>query len=359
MRSAIAVLVVLALVASAGLTGSIVAPATEGPASAPSTESPTTEPSSTTPVAATDTTDRKRVATPTGTTTRKAVLPPGVNGTAVENSSALVAAHRSVLNATGFAFRFRSNVSVGSSYQTTEQRGFVGAGLDPLVLHSESVRHLDNETSRVGTDIWANDTDTVVRYARHNETQLRHFNRTGDNLGVPDETLAHLPRADLESQVTQTWLLELALSSGTFERVAVERRSGRPVVVLEATKAADANVSKFDATLVVSPSGRVTSLNMTAVYDAANGTERTRVHYAFELAPLSADGVERPSWVSAAIPKRNATNGTTTVATTTVTSGTTTATTRPSNRTTTAETVGASNEATAARADVFSGRFGE
>ncbi|MFC7081142.1 hypothetical protein [Halorussus caseinilyticus] len=72
-------------------------------------------------------------------------LPPGLNASGVEDSAVLVEAHRSALNNSSFAFRFRSNVSVGQSSQWTRQRGTVEAGKSPLVVHSDSVRNLSGE----------------------------------------------------------------------------------------------------------------------------------------------------------------------------------------------------------------------
>lgn len=240
-------------------------------------------------------------------------LPPGVNQSGVEDAAALVAAHRSSLNESGFSFEFRSNVSVGPASQWTVQRGTVEAGLSPLVIHSTSVRKLD-ETTTFATDLWADDDTVVVQHSRENKTELRRYNRSGDNVGVPDESWAHLPRADLDSQVTQSWLLELALTVGKFDLDRTERRDGRRVAVLRATEpVAAANFTDLNATLVVDSEGRVHSLSLTAT---AEGDTDTRIHYEFELTEVGSVEVERPQWVEAAIPPEQG-NETTTATTTT------------------------------------------
>lgn len=256
-------------------------------------------------------------APPATTTVEGTPLPPGVTESGIEDDETLVAAHNDALNATGFGFRFRANVSAGGARQTTTQCGTVATGLTPLVIYSKSERRVGGETTRFATDIWANETKTVVRYRGANETRLRSYNRTGDTLGVPDETWAHLPRADLDSQVTHAWLLELALAAGNYTVADVERDNGRPVTVLRATNATDPNVSDFEAQLVVDSRGRVRELSLTAVYGAgeAEGGESTatRVHYEFELRELAPLDLDRPSWVGAAIPpNRTDSNATTT-----------------------------------------------
>ncbi|WP_276280936.1 DUF7537 family lipoprotein [Halorussus caseinilyticus] len=279
-----------------------------------SVETPTTaEPATTTSPATTSSSPAT-----TANASANESLPPGLNASGVEDSAVLVEAHRSALNNSSFAFRFRSNVSVGQSSQWTRQRGTVEAGKSPLVVHSDSVRNLSGGTTRVATDLWANDTTVVVQYHRQDRTELRRYNRTGGN--VADETWAHLPRADLDSQVTQSWLVELALTAGDFELDRIERRDGRRVAVLRATEAVEAtNLTDLNATAVVDEEGRVHSLSLTAAYE---GDDRSRIHYEFELTDVGSVAVERPMWVGAALPPTTE-NGTTT---TTVPSGDETAT---------------------------------
>jgi hypothetical protein len=231
-----------------------------------------------------------------------------VNQTGIEDASALVDAHQRALDNTSFAFQFRANVSVGPASQWTYQRGEVEAGLSPLLVHSGSVRQLDGEGTRVGTDLWANESTVVAQYHRENRTELRRYNRTGGNLA--DETWDHLPRADLESQVTQAWLLELALTAGEYDLARTERRDGRQFAVLRATEAVAAtNFTDLNATVVVDSEGRVHSLSLTAAYA---GDDENRIRYEFELTELGSVEVERPRWVGAAIPPNESASATTT-----------------------------------------------
>lgn len=233
-------------------------------------------------------------------------LPPGVNETGLEDPTELVDAHRAALNESGFAFEFRANVTVGPASQRTVQRGTVEAGLSPLVVNSTSERDLGDGATTVNTDLWANRTTTAVQYDRDNRTRIQRYDRSDDGLGVPDETWAHLPRADLDSQVTNAWLLELALTTGEFELDRVEDRDGRRVAVLRATEAAAAaNLTDLDATVVVDMEGRVHDISLTAAYEGDEAT--TSIDYEFELTRIGSVTVERPAWVSAAIPNETET----------------------------------------------------
>ncbi|WP_135828036.1 hypothetical protein [Halorussus halobius] len=231
-------------------------------------------------------------------------LPPGTNGSGVEDADALVTAHRTALNDTGFAFRFSANVSVGPSVQWTVQRGGVERGLSPLVVHSTSLRRLDDDTTEVRTDLWANATDVAVRYRGADEADRRRYNRSGEAVEAYDETWDHLPRADLDSQVTQTWLVELALTVGDFRLARTERRDGRLFATLRATESvAAANYTDLNATLTVDGQGRVHAAELAA---SAEGGDETRLRYEFELTDVGDVTVERPAWVEDA-PRANAT----------------------------------------------------
>ena len=239
-------------------------------------------------------------------------LPPGVNESGVENASALVAAHEESLAETGFSFEFRANVSAGPASQWTVQRGTVGANTTPLSVRSTSVRDLDGQTTTFATDLWADDESVAVRHSRGKQTELRRYNRSGGNVGVYDESWAHLPRADLESQVTLSWLAELALTVGEFDLDRVEQRDGDRIAVLRATDpVAAANFTDLNATMFVDADGRIRSLSLTATGedDAA-----TRIHYEFALTEIGGVDVERPEWVEEAEPpeRGNETTETTT-----------------------------------------------
>jgi len=311
MASRSVALVVVGLVLLAGCTGGGSAPDT----TATSTVSPTVDSPTTTPA------NESAAGGATNDSTANSSLPPGVNATGVEDREELVGAHQRALNNTSFGFRFRANVSVGPASQWTLQYGSVGEGLSPLVVHSNSVRQLDGGTSSTATDLWANETAVVVQYSGENRTELRRYNRSGGN--VADETWAHLPRADLDSQVTQAWLLELALAAGDYERVGTEETADRTaddrttddrtMTVLRATEpVAAANYTDLRSTVRVDSAGRVHSLSLTATYE---GDNETRIHYEFELTEVGNVSVERPTWVDAATPPTTTTaeDATTTV----------------------------------------------
>jgi hypothetical protein len=241
-------------------------------------------------------------------------LPPGVNESGVENASALVAAHRDSLADTGFSFEFRANVSAGPASQWTVQRGTVQANASPLSVRSTSVRDLDGQTTTFATDLWADDDSVAARHSRGNQTELRRYNRSGDNVGVYDESWAHLPRADLESQVTLSWLVELALTVGEYDLDRVEERDGDRVAVLRATDpVAATNFTDLNATIVANSEGRVRLLSLTAT---AEDDAATRIHYEFQLTEVGSVDVNRPEWVTEAEPPEEA-NETTEAETTT------------------------------------------
>jgi len=329
MESRRAALVVAVLVLLSGCVGSALGPSTGTRTTVSPTTTTTASQSEATTEPASSPTESETAATePTSTTTTEEALPPGVNRTGLEDASALVDAHQRALDNASFAFHFRANVSVGPANQWTFQRGRVEANLSPLVVHSKSVRRIDDDRTRVGTDLWANETTVVAQYQRENRTELRRYNRTGGNLA--DETWNHLPRADLDSQVTQAWLLELALTAGEYDLVRTEHRDGRQFAVLRATEAVAAtNFTDLNATVVVDSEGRAHSVSLTAAYA---GDDQNRIHYEFGLSKLGSVEVERPQWVGAATPPNESA---TVTATTTVSAEETTAV--EANATTTAE----------------------
>ncbi|NHN57763.1 MULTISPECIES: hypothetical protein [Halorussus] len=347
----VALLLVALMVVVAGCAGSDAAP--DAPAGADATPTATTSPADAPPDTGGER-DAPSATTTAANATPNESRPPGVNRTGVEDPSALVDAHRAALNNTSFAFRFHANVSVGPANQWTRQRGAVEAGLSPLVVHSDSVRRLGDGRTRVATDLWANGTAVVVRYEGANRSELRRYNRTGES--VADETWAHLPRADLDSQVTQAWLIELALAAGEFDVADVERRDGRTMTVLRADRAVSAeNYTDFEAAVVVDAAGRVHSLSLTAAYA---GDDETRIHYEFALTDVGDVTVERPTWVEAASPPtpRNETATTTGAAgsaTTGTASGATTA--ASANGTTTPSTTATATRRTTAPTTADSG----
>ncbi|WP_276300272.1 DUF7537 family lipoprotein [Halorussus lipolyticus] len=314
MESARAALVVAGLLVLSGCTGSAFGPSetTTPTAETQTTASPTAGNGTATATASSASTSQASVTTlgantTTATTATTDSLPPGLNQSGVADADELVSAHQRALNNTSFGFWFRANVSVGPASQWTYQRGAVEAGLSPLVVRSESLRQFDGGATRVSTDLWANETTVVVQYSRTNRTELRRYNRTGENLA--DETWAHLPRADLDSQVTQAWLLELALTAADYDLEQIEERDGRRVVVLRSSEAvAGANFTDLNATVVVDAEGRVHSLSLTAAYDEA---DENRIHYEFQLTEVGASSVSQPRWVDAAIPPSESANATT------------------------------------------------
>jgi hypothetical protein len=307
MESRRAALVVAAFVLLSGCVGSALGPSTTPTTETRTTVSPTTTTTAPQSEEPTESASSPTENEPTSTTTTAESLPPGVNRTGLENASALVDAHQRALDDASFAFYFRANVSVGPARQWTFQRGRVEANLSPLVVRSKSVRRIDDDRTSVGTDLWANETTVVAQYQRENRTELRRYNRTGGNLG--DETWDHLPRADLDSQVTQAWILELALTAGEYDLVRTERRDGRQFAVLRATEAVTAtNFTDLNATVVVDSDGRAHSVSLTAAYA---GDDENRIHYEFGLSDVGSVEVERPQWVGAATPPNESANATT------------------------------------------------
>ncbi|WP_132057268.1 hypothetical protein [Halorussus amylolyticus] len=303
MRVRRAALVVVAVALVAGWSGSVTAPVTtSGGATAPNASASNAATASPeTAASETETTELRATTAESRTTTASDDLPPGLNESGVEDPEALVDAHRAALDDTGFAFRFRANVTVGSASQLTVQHGAVEEGLAPLLVNSTSERDLGDGPDAVATELWADKNTTVVRYDRgDDETSVQRYNRSADGFSVPDETWGHLPRADIDSQVTNAWLIELALTAGEYDLDGIERRDGREVAVLRATEAvAAANVTEVDSTVVVDREGRVRELSLTATYE---GDPATRASYEFELTELGDVEVERPVWVDAAIP---------------------------------------------------------
>lgn len=235
-------------------------------------------------------------------------LPPGVNASGVENASALVAAHRRGLAATGYRYVLVQNASfeespfdgfglpVGDFTADSVERGAVEAGLAPFHVRSTGRTTVAGRESNVSAELWGNETVLVVRTRFATRVDTQRVNVTRDGAGA-----VALARDDVNDTVTRAEVVRATLASGPFEVVNATGSDG--LVTLRATEfdgnrslGFDAeNVTRYDARVVVDRQGVVHRLSLVV----ATGDEHLR--YAFEVAERGPVDVTRPAWVETAL----------------------------------------------------------
>jgi hypothetical protein len=231
-------------------------------------------------------------------------LPPGVSADGVENASALLAAHRAALAETGYVYRVQYAVSAeGSFAQQGAARSAVAKNHAPIRVRSVSDIQSGNQSRRVRTDVWANETVALYEYRSRNRTR---YDKSNASLS-PDETERFARRATLDvvAEASLSNLVELALRSGEYEVAGTESVDGATLTTLRATAPNGsvpglANASTYDGTLVVDDRGRVHEMSLIAEGD------RSSVRYEFTLAKFGGVVVEYPAWADQALATVNA-----------------------------------------------------
>jgi hypothetical protein len=243
----------------------------------------------------------------TGNATADA-LPPGVSEAGVDNASALVAAHRDALEATGYTFEFRQNYSVDAPGNETvpmaladtnaSQNGSVGEGLAPFRVHTESERAADNGTQLSVVDYWGNETVVAVRAEQGNQTQYRTFQRTANDTG----TAQQLGQPSFDAVITKSRILAGVLRSGSFEVAGTEETEDGTLVTLRATEynaslgVDPENVTAYNATVVVDERGMVHEFDFRLA--STNREFPVELRYRFEVTDLGPRNVTEPAWIA-------------------------------------------------------------
>ncbi|WP_232700964.1 DUF7537 family lipoprotein [Halobacterium wangiae] len=197
-------------------------------------------------------------------------FPPGVTADGVENATALLDAHSSVLADPGYTFR----VAVASD--RTENGSYTGRTKgDEFRLNAEFGR----DDGTLAVDTWANDSVVLTRVAHGDETQ---FDQRERHDGAAEPWTAQLERV---------------LAAGDFEVTDRYVEDGRTVLALDANRTRpthDGAYQSYRAHAVVDLDGRVHELNTTTEAESESGSWTRALD--FELTTVGVDSVERPEW---------------------------------------------------------------
>lgn len=210
--------------------------------------------------------------------------PPGVEDGELADSTALLEAHETTLTESGYEHDIVINVTETVDDQPIQlerrQRVSVTAGGSQYLA-----QEIVDGAIASRTVTWGNDT---VAYRSIESGGSRRVSEVDP-----------FPASDLSGAS----LLESYLSA-PFEVVETTERDGRELFVLEGTDrptesglfpADAANISDYEARLVVDADGRIHEFTAGAEYDI--GGETAAYEFSYELTELSDPGVERPSWV--------------------------------------------------------------
>lgn len=280
-RPALSVLLALALVL-AGCSGAQAPGTTTEHRTTTATTQPTADASTTTTAAA----------TPTRTTAER--LAPGVTRAGVVNASALVGAHVSSLNTSGYEHRVRVATEMETeanetftSEQTRRARATPGWG--EYRLRRVQVEADDDARQRSVSTEWSNSTVLLLRTEAGNRTDYQRL----DDVGLGGS-------AEREMRLTSRLVLRDFLRWGDY-RVADRNGSA---VTLVADGASAENVTAFSATAAVDADGRIHRLNATMTA-AMTGDRTMTMRVQYRLVRLGVEHVEQPPWADEALREGN------------------------------------------------------
>lgn len=193
---------------------------------------------------------------------------PGVTNGTLSNASALVEANRNAVTTRGAVLQ----VNRSSAQGTIDARLVVGANLSTYTI-SGTGSLSDGQFTTI--DQWSNETTRFVRTSSDEKTNYRVLE-------------GHNNRLTILSQVYRF------LSAGDFE--VANETSGDSNVVLTADSVSAASTStgdveSFEGRLVVTESGRIQNLSVTATQDGETVT------YSYELRQAGVDSVPEPDWI--------------------------------------------------------------
>jgi len=204
--------------------------------------------------------------------------PPGLNDSGVADVDALLDAHRAAVEENGAVTV--TNLSVAGPQSSISSNATVRWGADGTI------------GTRTVNDVGRGSAE-IQQYTNGTVSAVRQRTAAGETISVFDAG------GYVERQAGAAGL-RAYLAVGEYVPTAVE--DGR--VTLEATSVGDAdglgaNVTDFEATLVVDERGRLLSFEATIASDAEAGTSTTTIDY--EMTARSLAAAERPSWVDDAV----------------------------------------------------------
>lgn len=228
-------------------------------------------------------------------------LPPGVSQNGIENASALIDAHTTALDESGYAYRLNFqqavNVTVDNQssmqYETNlTQTTRAEPGGRPAFVTAEVYGAQAGQNQSQTVAYWWNDTTTLARISTGGQTQYMAVDQR------PDEGQLYAPNEQFLRQV---------VFPSNFSITGVDRSGGETLITLTATEtnASLQGVTSYDATLVVDSEGRIHSATQYAVIESGQGTQTVDLHY--ELTETSVSTVDQPEWADEALANQTTT----------------------------------------------------
>jgi hypothetical protein len=295
----VAVVALLLLAGCAGLNGAT--ETTTAPEAEPSvtaetttavTEVTTTTETSTETTTTTETPTEAPTTTATGpeTGSNGSALPPGVSGSALENATAVVAAHNESVLERGAVTSGETNLTgtlSGEAFTSSVDetvRLAPGATEMRWTVLGNTTR--GNETTRLNERYYANESTFFSRVERAGEVSVRAVDRSSVLDGLVRNT------------ATKLNVVNATLSNANYTVANVTERDGRTLTTLVSVNGTyngrQSRIVAFEASVTVSESGRVLSLTRSWTREAGNTTNS----YAETIEWSNARPVERPDWTT-------------------------------------------------------------
>lgn len=229
-------------------------------------------------------------------------VPPGVTANGIENSTALVSAHRRTLVETGFVAVIQRTSRIERGGRTRQfrsvRRHSTESGLSRFYLQARS----QTPRGTVETASWGNESVLLLRTRQRNRTRYSSKPRQSFNA---------------TEVLTASNIVRRAARMGTYTVSRTEQRNGTTMVRLDATAfagAADirplrgANVTSFEATMMVDSRGVVRALAVRINASTARG--KIQLYTAYRITKQGDVRVPRPSWLAEAMRNDTATSPT-------------------------------------------------
>ena len=204
-----------------------------------------------------------------GTATVSSETIPGVADGTLTNATALAGANEARLTETGGAVQIRR----GSSGSQASIDLVVGAGLTTYQL--TGLR--SGGEGSVDADIWSNETMRVIRTSYGGEYNYRTTDRRDDRLNILANVEEYLAAGNFTVTNESTGNGTVVFTADSFATLA---DSHSPLT----------NVSSLDGRLIVSESGLIQTLTVSATTDQEAGS------YSYELRRTGIDRVTKPDW---------------------------------------------------------------
>lgn len=227
-------------------------------------------------------------------------MPPGVTQQGVANATVLADAHRQALTTSGFQHSLHTNYTMQTEVGNQSFDSAQDAAAKPNLTEyhmvvKQDVQMGDGSIGTVHTEIWGNESTTLLRLSRGNRTAYRQ---------VP----ANSPQFNASRSTTFAPTLAGYLQLGNYTIADSERRDGTTYITLNATGIDEKtvptsfdveNVSNYTGQVVVDSEGRIHSLDTRLEMQTQYGNATVRVDY--RLQQTGDVTVEQPTWTATAL----------------------------------------------------------